>query len=101
MPVLHVLMNLSRDATVAIVLFVESRVQMVDNYAKVALQGVVIDWTLPVTVNAIVYIRDSCLYCPVRDVYSWVLDDLAYDLWFEGPAMSENPVGVIARHCCP
>ena len=80
MPVLHVLSGLHRDATVAIVLLVESGIQMVDNHTEVALQGVVIDWTLPVAVNTVVYVSNGCFDCPVRYVRGRILDDLANDL---------------------
>ncbi len=101
MPVFHVLPGLRRDAAVTVVLFVEGGVQMVDNYPKVALQGVVVDRALPVPVNAIVYVSDGCIDRPVRDMHCRVIDDLAYDLRLEGATVSENPVGLIARHCCP
>src|SRR6266496_4462574 len=100
MPVLYVLVNLPRDAAITVVLLVEGGVQMVDNYSEVALQGVVIDRTLPVSVNAVVYIGNRRFHCPVGYAHGRVFDDLAYHLRLEGATMGEHPVGLIIRHCC-
>src|SRR2546421_8198630 len=100
MPVLHVLVNLRLDAAFTIVLFVECRVHMVDDHSEIALQGVVVDRTLPVPVNAVVNVSDGCLDSPVRDAHCRILDDLACDLWLKGTAVSEDPVGLIVCHRC-
>ena len=60
MPLLHVFVNLRWDAAVAVVLFVECGIHMVDNHTEIALQGVVVDRALPVAVNAVVYVCDDC-----------------------------------------
>src|SRR5579884_1660434 len=101
MPVLHVFANLLRDTALAVVLFIECSVHMVDDSSKVALQGVVVNWALSVLVNAVVDVRNGCLCCPVGNAHSRVFDNLADDLWLEGTAVSEDPVGLVVRHCCP
>src|SRR6516162_2710545 len=98
MPVLHVLSGLRRDAAVTVVLFIEGGVQMMDYHTEIAFQGVVIDRALPVAVNTVIYVCDSCFDRPVRDVHGRVLGDLAYDFWLEWSAVSEDPVGIIVRH---
>ena len=65
MPVLHVLVNLRRDAAVTVVLLVECGVHMVNNRTEIALQGVVVDRALPVPVNAVVYVCDDCFDGPI------------------------------------
>src|SRR5216684_7806155 len=101
MPVLHVLVNLRRDAALTVVLLVECGVHMVNNHTEITLQGVVVDRALPVPVNAVVYVCDDCLDRPVRDAHGRILGDLTYNFWLEWTAMSEDPIGLIIRHRCP
>lgn len=65
MPVLHVLVNLRQDTAFIVVLLVECGVHMVNNHTEIAFQGVVVDWALPVAVNAVVHVSDDCFDRPV------------------------------------